>query len=75
MPGVPLDETLGVTVVDWVAGCGLVYATLFGIGKLVLGALGTGLGYLAVAGLCAALIGFNATRGARRARLSTAKSG
>jgi solute:Na+ symporter, SSS family len=67
-PAGPQEESLGVTVLDWIAGCGLVYATLFGIGKLVLGDLGQGLVYLAVAALCGCLIGYNATRGAARAR-------
>jgi len=67
-PAGPQEERLGVTILDWIAGCGLVYATLFGIGKLVLGGLTQGLVYLAIAALCAMLIGYNATRGAARAR-------
>ena len=71
-PGVLQDEPLGVTVLDWLAGCGLVYATLFGIGKVVLGEVPLGLAYLAGAVLCGALIGYNATRGAGRARVPAA---
>jgi Na+/proline symporter len=67
-PAGPQEESLSVTVLDWIAGCGLVYATLFGIGKLVLADLVQGLIYLAVAALCGLLIGYNATRGAARAR-------
>ena len=34
---------------NWIAGVVAVYATLFGIGKLIFGHLGTGLALLAVA--------------------------
>jgi solute:Na+ symporter, SSS family len=35
--GGPPPEPIGGLVVDWLAGCGLVYAMLFGIGATVLG--------------------------------------
>ena len=38
------EDNLGIALVDWVAGLGLVYGTLFGIGRLVLGELAQGLG-------------------------------
>jgi TM2 domain-containing membrane protein YozV len=57
-----VGESLGVTIVDWIAGCGLVYATLFGIGKIVLGNVGTGVLYLAVATLCGTIIAYNLIR-------------
>jgi Na+/proline symporter len=60
-PG-PGTESLGVNAVDWVAGCGLVYGALFGIGKLVLGDVGQGLAYLAAAALCGGVIAYNVTR-------------
>jgi hypothetical protein len=47
---------------DWVAGCGLVYGTLFGIGKLVLGDLPQGLIYLAIALVCGGTIAYNVAR-------------
>jgi Na+/proline symporter len=50
------EDGLGLGIVDWFAGCGLVYGTLFGIGKVVLGEPGPGLAYLAGAALCLALI-------------------
>jgi TM2 domain-containing membrane protein YozV len=34
---------------DWVLGCLMVYMTLFGIGKLLLGSVGLGILFLAVA--------------------------
>ena len=37
-------------LMDWVLGCLMVYMTLFGIGKLLLGATGTGVLFLAIAG-------------------------
>jgi len=41
---------------DWVGGCLMVYMTLFGIGKLVLGFPETGVLFLAVAALCGGFI-------------------
>jgi Na+/proline symporter len=61
-PGV---EPLGINAIDWVAGCGLVYGTLFGIGKLVLGNPAEGALYLAVAAVCGATIAVNVTRAER----------
>ena len=37
---------------DWILGCIMVYMTLFGIGKLVLGYNGRGLTFLVIAGIC-----------------------
>jgi hypothetical protein len=40
---------------DWIAGCVLVYMTLFGVGKIIFGSVMLGLGFLviaAVAGYC-----------------------
>ena len=64
----PGAEPLGINAIDWVAGCGLVYGALFGIGKIVLGSLGTGLGYLAIAAACGAVITYNVTRAERATR-------
>jgi hypothetical protein len=36
-------------LMDWAAGCVLVYATLFGVGKIIFGELALGLGMLALA--------------------------
>jgi Na+/proline symporter len=55
-------EPLGVNAIDWVAGCGLVYGALFGIGKVVLGDVPSGALLLGFAALCAAIIGYNVTR-------------
>ncbi len=48
--------SLGITIADWVAGCGLVYFALFGIGKVVLGEALPGIGLLVAAGVCGAFI-------------------
>jgi len=64
------SEPLGVNAVDWVAGCGLVYGALFGIGKLVLGDATAGGLYLGVAAVCAGVIAYNVTRAAQAARRS-----
>ena len=58
-PGV---ESLGLNALDWLAGCGLVYGALFGIGKVIFGDLVTGIAYLAGAVLCGALIAYNVNR-------------
>ena len=61
-------EPLGVNAIDWLAGCGLVYASLFGIGKLVLGDSMSGAIYLAAAAGCGAIIAYNLTRAERAQR-------
>ncbi|MBV8074500.1 MAG: FecR domain-containing protein [Candidatus Eremiobacteraeota bacterium] len=48
----PQTEDLRLGLRDWIAGCGLVYGALFGIGKLCLGENGAGLAFLAFAALC-----------------------
>jgi len=49
-------ESLGVNILEWFAGCGLVYGTLFGIGKLVLGDPGIACIWLTLAALCGSYI-------------------
>jgi hypothetical protein len=56
------QESLGLNALDWVAGCGLVYGALFGIGKLVLGDLTQGSISLGVAVLCGGTIAYNVAR-------------
>ena len=50
------NDRLGLALLDWVAGLGLIYGTLFGIGKLVLGERGAGAGWLVLALICGAVI-------------------
>ncbi|MBD5604895.1 MAG: sodium:proline symporter, partial [Candidatus Eremiobacteraeota bacterium] len=61
----PGAEPLGINIVDWLAGCGLVYGSLFGIGKLVLGSPIEATLYLAIATICAAAITYNLSRPVR----------
>ncbi len=68
-PGV---EPLGVNAIDWVAGCGLVYGSLFGIGKIVLGDVPTGSIALGLAAVCGAIIGYNVTRAERASHVMPA---
>ena len=46
------SDDLRVELRDWIAGCGLVYATLFGIGKLCLGEPAAGIACLVLAAVC-----------------------
>jgi len=50
------EDRLGVALLDWVAGLGLIYGTLFGIGKLVLGTAAEGIAWLALAAVCGGVI-------------------
>jgi Na+/proline symporter len=53
---VPETRDLGKNLVAWILGCAMVYAALFGIGKLCLGDRGLGLALLALSMICAALL-------------------
>jgi Na+/proline symporter len=50
------SDSLGIGILDWLAGCGLVYGALFGIGKVVLGDVVAGTIYLGIAVACLAFI-------------------
>jgi TM2 domain-containing membrane protein YozV len=52
----PETRDLGKNLLAWALGCAMVYAALFGIGKLCLGAPGTGMVLLALSAVCAALL-------------------
>lgn len=47
---------------DWIAGCGLIYFSLFGIGRLILGPAWIGFAYLVGAALCVAFIYWDLNR-------------
>jgi hypothetical protein len=49
-------ESLGIGFIEWLAGCGLVYGALFGIGKIVLADPVPGFAYLALAVACFGVI-------------------
>jgi len=56
VPEAPETRDLGKNLLAWVLGCAMVYAALFGIGRLCLGKTATGLGLLAASTCCAALL-------------------
>lgn len=47
---------------DWVAGCALIYFSLFGVGRLIFGPAMTGVLYLAGAGVCVAFLYWDLNR-------------
>ncbi len=49
-------------LLDWLMGCLMVYMTLFGIGKLLLGATGTGLLFMATAAVSGYVIYWDLSR-------------
>jgi hypothetical protein len=55
-PEVPQTRDLGQNLQAWLLGCAMVYAALFGIGKLCFGQIGTGMGLLGIALACAILL-------------------
>ena len=56
LAGGPPPERLAGLALDWVAGCVLIYATLFGVGTLLLTSVTAALPYFAVAAVAAAII-------------------
>jgi SSS family solute:Na+ symporter len=66
------EDKLGIALVDWIAGLGLVYGTLFGIGRIVLGDLGQGLAWIALAAVCGAVIARSMRTPAAKAAVATA---
>jgi SSS family solute:Na+ symporter len=55
-PDLAETRDLGRNLLAWLLGCAMVYAALFGIGKLCLGESASGLMLLAVSGICAVLL-------------------
>jgi hypothetical protein len=60
--GGPPPEAIGGLVIDWIAGWVLIYTVLFGIGSVLLGAIGMGLVYFAIAAGATALIARDLSR-------------
>jgi len=50
------EDSLGLALIDWLAALGLVYGTLFGIGKLILADVPAAVLWLALAVACLAII-------------------
>ena len=61
-PELPEVRDFGSNAFDWIMGCVLIYATLFGIGKLVFQEWGSGLVLLVIAGLAGYLIFWDLSR-------------
>lgn len=55
-------ESLGMQFYNWILGCTLIYATLFGIGKIIFKEWPAGLAFIAVAAVAGALISLNLAR-------------
>ena len=62
LEGVDSRQSLLWSTLDWAAGCGLIYCSLFGIGKIVFGQYIFGLLLLAGAGLCIGFIFWDLNR-------------
>jgi hypothetical protein len=69
-PGAP-GESLGIALVDWLAGLGLVFGTLFAIGDFVLAAPLPGIGWTILALVCGAVIARSMNAPAVRAVAAT----
>jgi len=52
-PEIPASHDLAGNLTSWILGCGMVYTTLFGIGRLALGPRWQGALYLVIAAACA----------------------
>ena len=50
------EDRPAIALLDWVAGLGLVYGTLFGIGRLILGEVAQGIAWCVLAAVCGAVI-------------------
>lgn len=61
-PEIPASYDVWYNIMDWLAGCLLVYMVLFGTGKIIFGQLGTGLVFFAVAALAGYLIYWDLSR-------------
>jgi Na+/proline symporter len=51
VPEVPQTRDLGGNLLNWILGCIMVYGILFGVGKIIFGAMELGFGLLAIAAL------------------------
>jgi len=68
----PGDTRLGVALIDWIAGLGLVFGTLFGIGKFCLGEPGAGVAYAVLAIVSGAVIARSLSAAVPRVAAATA---
>jgi SSS family solute:Na+ symporter len=61
-PDVPIQHDGLFNLLDWICGCGLVYAVLFGVGKLIFGYWIAGAGFLVSALVAAGIIHWDLNR-------------
>lgn len=61
-PEVPVSHDLAWNLLDWLAGCALIYGSLFGIGKVILHEYTLGMVFLAVAAAAGAFIYWDLSR-------------
>jgi SSS family solute:Na+ symporter len=55
-PDLPKTRDLGKNLLAWVLGCAMIYAALFGIGKICLGETAVGIALLVLSAVCGALL-------------------
>jgi Na+/proline symporter len=55
-PELPETRDLGKNLLAWILGCAMVYAALFGIGRICLSETASGIALLAMSAVCAALL-------------------
>jgi solute:Na+ symporter, SSS family len=60
--GFETKQSLLWSAADWVAGCGLIYFSLFGVGRIIFGPMSLGLLYLVGAALCVGFIYWDLNR-------------
>ena len=68
----PLGDSLGLALIDWLAGLGLVFGTLFAIGDFVLAEPLPGAGFTILAVVCGAIIARSLNTPATRTAAATA---
>jgi len=61
-PGVPVEHDGWHNLVDWLAGCAMIYLALFGTGKLIFGQTLTGFALLALAALAGGVVYWDLSR-------------
>ena len=61
-PDIPPTRDMAYNLLDWVAGCVLIYGSLFGVGKILLKDYATGIVFLAVGLAAGAVIYWDLSR-------------
>lgn len=62
LPDVKSDSGFGKSFIDWICGVIMLYASLFGIGKLIFAEYFIGIVYISIAIICAAVIYFHLSK-------------